>query len=155
MTNIKYDKSGTGWGRGDFYYVCDAKRGNCTDFHALFIGLCRAVGIPAKFAIGFPIAPKRGEGEIGGYHCWAEFWLDGFGWVPVDASEAGKNPEKKGYYFGTLDENRVQLSIGRDLVLSPPQAGDPVNFFVYPYVEVDGRPFDKVQRKFQYRDLEN
>ncbi len=51
---MKYDKSGTGWGRGDALYACDVRRGNCTDFHSLFIGLARARGIPARFTIGFP-----------------------------------------------------------------------------------------------------
>ncbi|HEY4592353.1 MAG TPA: transglutaminase-like domain-containing protein, partial [Thermoanaerobaculia bacterium] len=149
---MSYDKSGTGWGNGDIYWACDAKRGNCTDFHALFIGLSRAVGIPAKFEIGFPLPDDRGQGEIGGYHCWAEFYLNGYGWVPVDASEAWKHPDKRDYFFGALDETRVQFSIGRDLVLAPPQAGAPLNYFVYPYVEVDGKPFDKVAKTFSYKD---
>jgi transglutaminase-like putative cysteine protease len=38
VATVKYDKSGQGWGRGDIYYACDARRGNCTDFHAIFIG---------------------------------------------------------------------------------------------------------------------
>lgn len=152
VDTMSYDKSGTGWGNGDIYWACDAKRGNCTDFHALFIGLNRAVGIPAKFAIGFPLPPERGQGEIGGYHCWAEFYLKGYGWVPVDASEAWKHPEKRGYFFGAHDENRVQFTIGRDIVLQPRQAGDPLNFFIYPYVEVDGKPFQKVERSFRYQD---
>ena len=153
-TTMSYDKSGTGWGNGDIYWACDAKRGNCTDFHALFIGLNRAVGIPAKFEIGFPIPGDRGQGEIAGYHCWAEFYLRGYGWVPVDASEAWKHPDKREYFFGALDENRVQLSIGRDIVLSPRQAGPPLNYFVYPYAEVDGKPYAKVTKSFAYRDAE-
>lgn len=153
VSNLTYDKSGTGWGRGDIYYACDVKRGNCTDFHAVFIGFCRAVGIPARFAIGFPLPEGSHEGEIAGYHCWAEFYLKGYGWVPVDTSEASKNPAKKEYFFGAHDENRVQFSIGRDIVLNPPQAGEPVNFFIYPYVEVDGKPFSDVQKKFFFKDL--
>lgn len=149
---MKYDKSGTGWGNGDILWACDAKRGNCTDFHALFIGLCRAVGIPARFSIGFPLPETRGSGDIPGYHCWAEFFLKGYGWVPVDASEAAKHPEKKEYFFGGHDENRVQLSRGRDIVLSPKQAGPPLNYFVYPYAEVDGAPFKDITRKFTFRD---
>jgi transglutaminase-like putative cysteine protease len=152
VDTMSYDKSGTGWGNGDIYWACDAKRGNCTDFHALFIGLNRAVGIPAKFAIGFPVPPERGQGEIGGYHCWAEFYLAGFGWVPVDASEARKHPEKRGYFFGAHDENRVQFTVGRDLVLNPRQAGDPLNYFIYPYVEVNGKPFSTVAKTFRYQD---
>jgi transglutaminase-like putative cysteine protease len=152
VDTMSYDKSGTGWGNGDIYWACDAKRGNCTDFHALFIGLSRAVGIPAKFEIGLPLPATHGQGEIGGYHCWAEFFLAGYGWVPVDASEARKNPDKRGYFFGALDENRVQFTVGRDLVLSPRQAGPPLNYFIYPYVEVDGQPFAKVTKKFMYQD---
>jgi len=153
VDTMSYDKSGTGWGNGDIYWACDAKRGNCTDFHALFIGLARAEGIPARFEIGLPLPAAHGEGEIAGYHCWAEFYLAGYGWVPVDASEARKNPDKRGYFFGALDENRVQFSIGRDLVLAPRQAGAPLNYFIYPYVEVDGQPFAKVTRKLAYRDM--
>ena len=153
VETMSYDKSGTGWGNGDIYWACDAKRGNCTDFHAMFIGLARAVGIPAKFEIGLPLPEARGEGEIAGYHCWAELYLAGYGWVPVDASEARKYPGKRSYFFGALDEDRVQLAVGRDVVLAPRQAGPPLNFFVYPYVEVDGQPFAKVARKLAYRDL--
>jgi transglutaminase-like putative cysteine protease len=152
VDTMSYDKTGTGWGNGDIYWACDAKRGNCTDFHALFIGLARAEGIPAKFEIGLPLPEARGQGEIGGYHCWAEFYLAGYGWVPVDASEARKNPEKRSYFFGALDENRVQFTVGRDLVLAPRQAGAPLNYFIYPYVEVDGQPFSKVAKTFRYED---
>ncbi|HEY6324558.1 MAG TPA: transglutaminase domain-containing protein [Thermoanaerobaculia bacterium] len=155
VATMSYDKTGTGWGNGDIYWACNAKRGNCTDFHALFIGLARAVGIPAKFEIGLPLPEARGQGEIGGYHCWAEFYLAGYGWVPVDASEARKNPEKRSYFFGALDENRVQFSVGRDLVLAPRQAGAPLNYFIYPYVEVDGQPFGKVTKTFRYEDRGN
>lgn len=152
VDTMSYDKSGTGWGNGDIYWACDAKRGNCTDFHALFTGLARAVGIPARFEIGFPIPPERGQGEVGGYHCWAQFYLAGYGWVPVDASEARKHPEKRDYFFGALDENRIQFTIGRDIVLNPRQAGDPLNFFIYPYVEVDGKPFHNIAKTFRYQD---
>jgi transglutaminase-like putative cysteine protease len=49
VANMKYDKSGTGWGNGDAIWACTSKRGNCTDFHSLFIGMLRAAGIPARF----------------------------------------------------------------------------------------------------------
>jgi transglutaminase-like putative cysteine protease len=153
VSNIRYDKSGTGWGRGDIYYACHVKRGNCTDFHAAFIGFARAVGIPARFEIGFPLPPERGQGEISGYHCWAQFYLKGYGWVPVDASEAGKTPALRDYFFGAHDENRVLFTIGRDIRLEPPQQGEPLNYFIYPYVEVDGRPFPNVEKRFYFRDL--
>jgi transglutaminase-like putative cysteine protease len=153
VATVKYDKTGQGWGRGDIYYACDARRGNCTDFHAIFIGYCRAVGIPARFAVGFPLPPERGGGAISGYHCWAEFYLKGVGWVPVDASEAAKNPQKREYFFGAHDENRVEFTRGRDLMLSPKQQGEPLNYFVYPYAEIDGKAFSGVEKGFSYRDL--
>lgn len=153
VATMKYDKSGQGWGRGDIVYACDAKRGNCTDFHAVFIGFARAVGIPARFAIGFPLPEPRGGAEIGGYHCWAEFYVKGFGWVPVDASEAWKNPDKREYFFGGHDENRVQFTIGRDIVLRPKQRGNPLNYFIYPYVEADGRPVESIKREFRFADI--
>jgi len=153
VATVKYDKSGKGWGNGDIYYACDARRGNCTDFHAIFIGYARAVGIPARFAIGFPLPADRGAGKIAGYHCWAEFYAKGIGWVPVDASEAAKNPAKREYFFGANDENRVELSKGRDLVLTPRQQGAPLNYFVYPYVELDGGKYTRVDTSFSYKDL--
>ncbi|MGA9773833.1 MAG: transglutaminase domain-containing protein [Blastocatellia bacterium] len=153
VATVKYDKTGQGWGRGDIYYACDARRGNCTDFHAIFIGYCRALGIPARFAIGFPLPADRGAGQVSGYHCWAEFYVKGIGWVPVDASEAAKNPAKREYFFGAHDENRVEFSIGRDLTLNPKQAGEPLNYFIYPYAEVDGKTFATVDKSFSYRDL--
>ena len=152
VATVKYDKSGKGWGNGDIYYACDARRGNCTDFHAIFIGYARAVGIPARFAIGFPLPADRGAGKIAGYHCWAEFYAKGIGWVPVDASEAAKNPAKREYFFGAHDENRVELSKGRDVILVPQQQGAPLNYFVYPYVELDGGKYTSVDTSYSYRD---
>ena len=75
------------------------------------------------------------------------------GWVPVDASEAWKNKEKRAYFFGALDENRLELTTGRDLVLAPPQHGTPINFMVDPYAEVDGKPV-KATRKVVVRETE-
>ena len=111
LANMKYDKSGKGWGNGDIHWACDAKRGNCTDFHALFIGWARAANIPAKFEIALPVPADKPSGGIGGYHCWAEFYLNGYGWVPVDASEAWKDPSKRQYFFDAHDANPVQFSI--------------------------------------------
>ncbi len=150
---LRYDKSGTGWGRGDAVWACNAKHGNCTDFHSAFIGILRNETIPARFVIGFPLPPNAAQGVIPGYHCWAEFYVPHVGWVPVDISEAWLDKKLYAYYFGTVDANRVRMSAGRDITLVPKQAGAPVNFFVYPYVEVDGKPFGKIQDRFTFRDL--
>src|SRR5271166_4553340 len=69
FTTMRYDKTGTGWGHGDVLYACDAKKGNCTDFHSLFIAMARSQGIPARFEIGFPLPPDKHSAEIAGYHC--------------------------------------------------------------------------------------
>jgi transglutaminase-like putative cysteine protease len=138
LANVRYEKTGDGWGRGDILWVCDSKHGNCTDFHALAIGLLRASGIPARFQIGYSI-PEAASAELPGYHCWADFYLDGAGWIPLDASEAWKHPERRDYFFGHHDANRVTLSTGRD-VRFPGMNGGPLNYFVYPYAEKGGQP---------------
>lgn len=153
LATMRYDKSGEDWGRGDAVWACSSKRGNCTDFHSVLIGMMRASGIPARFEIGFPLPESKTEGEIPGYHCWAEFYLYGTGWVPVDASEAWKNPAKRDYFFGAHDVNRVFFTYGRDIHLSAQQEGDPLNFFIYPYAELNGKPFVGVQSKFSFRDV--
>jgi hypothetical protein len=152
FTTMRYDKTGTGWGHGDVLYACDAKKGNCTDFHSLFIAMARSQGIPARFEIGFPLPPDKHSSEIAGYHCWSDFYIDGKGWIPVDISEAWKHQEKRDYFFGSHDVNRMQFSMGRDLRLNPPQEGKPLNYFVYPYVEVDGQEFPNVALAFSFAD---
>lgn len=152
FANMSYDRSGTGWGHGDVLYACNAKKGNCTDFHSLFIAMARSQGIPARFEIGFPLAADNSSGEIPGYHCWAEFFDPQNGWVPIDISEAWQHPEKKDYYFGANDANRIQFSIGRDLKLNPSQQGEPLNYFVYPYAEVDGKEYPRVDMQFSFAD---
>jgi uncharacterized protein (TIGR03000 family) len=153
--HMRYSKEGTGWGKGDAVWACDSKYGNCSDFHSLFISLARAEKLPAKFEIGFPLPEQHGSGEIPGYHCWAKFRPPGKGWIAVDISEANKNPNLRDYYFGNLTENRVAFSTGRDINLVPKQDGPPLNFFIYPYVEVDGAayPAEKVQKKFTFKDV--
>ncbi len=151
--HMKYDKSGEGWGRGDALWACDSQRGNCTDFHSVFIALCRDMNIPARFEIGFLLPSDRKQGEIAGYHCWAQF-LDRQRWIGVDISEADQHPEQRDFFFGHLPPDRVMFSLERDLELAPPQTGGPVNFLVYPYVEVDGKPYPKQTRSFAFEDLQ-
>jgi transglutaminase-like putative cysteine protease len=149
---MKYDKTGTGWGRGDTMWACDNKRGNCTDFHSLFASMARSQKIPTRFEIGFPLPTAKNQGEIPGYHCWSDFYADNT-WVPIDISEAWKAPDKKDYFFGHHDVNRVQFSVGRDITLSPKQAGEALNYFVYPYVESDGKVHKDVRNEFAFEDV--
>ena len=149
MDLMRYMKFGEGWGQGDALYACDAKTGNCTDYHACFIGLARSIGIPARFAIGVAIPSERNDGGTDGYHCWAEFYAEGK-WWPVDISEADKFSALSMYYFGHHPANRFEFSRGRDLVLDPGPTTGPINFLAYPYLEVDGKP-QKVKTLFLFR----
>lgn len=152
IATMHYDHDGDGWGHGDAIYACNAKHGNCTDFHSLFIAMARAAGVPARFQIGLPLPLDSHAGAITSYHCWAEFYVQGIGWVPIDASEAWKHREKVDYFFGAIDTNRVMFSLGRDIRLNPAQSGEPLNYFVYPYAEVDGQPFTDLKNDYSFRD---
>lgn len=147
IDNMRYMKFGD-FGRGDSNYACDSKTGNCTEFHSFFISLARSVGIPARFSIGASIPSERNEGGIDGYHCWAEFYADGK-WWPVDISEANKYTALATYYFGRHPANRIELSRGRDLIVSPGPASGPINFLAYPLLEIDGKEV-KAQSSFSF-----
>ena len=151
--NMAYDKSIPGYGFGDTERACDIGAGNCTDFHSLFISLSRASNIPAKFVIGVPLSSAP-EGELSKYHCWAEFYDEDSGWVPVDISEAAKDKSKKDYHFGAVDMNRLEFSHGRDIILEPAQSGEPLNYFVFPYAELDGKQFEQLDVLFTYQDID-
>lgn len=152
IRKMSYDKTGTGWGRGDADYACLVGKGNCTDYHSYFIALARSIDIPARFWIGFPLPESRGNRTVSGYHCWAEFYSDADGWIPVDISEGDKHPEKSDFYFGHLDPNRIAYTYGRDIQLPASQSAS-LNFFVYPHVEIDGTPSKKVESHFSFQDL--
>jgi transglutaminase-like putative cysteine protease len=154
IRHMAYDKTTPGWGRGDTIRACLLGKGNCTDFHSLFISMAQAAAIPSRFKIGFSI-PRDPEGKIPGYHCWAEFFDDKQGWVSVDASEAWKNPKMKKHYFGSFDTNKFFVTLGRDIPLMPRQAGEPLNIFIYPYAEVDGKPAEdlKIDKEFYFKSL--
>jgi transglutaminase-like putative cysteine protease len=149
IDRMRYAKYGEGWGKGDAVYACNARTGNCTDFHSYFIALARAVEIPARFAIGAAIPSERNEGGIDGYHCWAEFFADGK-WWPVDISEGDKYSSLVTYYFGHHPANRFELSRGRDLVVEPGPASGPINFLAYPVLEIGGKPV-RVAVEFSFR----
>jgi transglutaminase-like putative cysteine protease len=151
--HMTYGKDVAGWGRGDATWACDSRTGNCSDFHSLFISLARSQQLPARFEVGFGLPVARGKGEIGGYHCWAKVWAEGQ-WLPFDISEPNKLGANRDDYFGKLPPNRVAFSTGRDVPLEPPPASGPVNFFIYPHVEVDGKqhPGEKIQGTFRFAD---
>ncbi len=162
LANMKYDKSIPGWGKGDVERVCltigagESGTGNCTDFHSLFASMMQAEGIPVIFEMGYPLKPGKDqiEPKEGGYHCWAKYFIAGIGWIPVDISEASKDPSKASYFDGAICENRLRFSVGRDIVLSPAQAGEPLNYFgPDPYIEVDGKAHTGYTRSISYKNL--
>ncbi len=152
LATMHYDHVGTGWGHGDAVWACNSKHGNCTDFHSLFIGMARAAEVPARFQIGLALPANAHSGAIASYHCWAEFYATGIGWVPIDAAKASQDPSKAKYFFGAIDTDRVMFSMGRDIRLVPPQKGEPLNYFVYPYAELDGKPYETITHDASFRD---
>ena len=88
-------------------YVMKSRHGDCGQVSLLFITLCRSAGIPARFQSGFMMHP----GDEG-LHDWAEIWLDGYGWIPVDQSFGGEK------YLGAIDQYRLIINndFGRALV---------------------------------------
>jgi len=153
IDTMEYKKVGTGWGNGDTHWACSQRYGNCTDFHALLTSLARTRGIPARFSIGFPIPAGASSGELPGYHCWLDLHLPGAGWFPIDASEAWKHPERRDLLFGSLPADRVAFTVGRDLELGEGHRSGPLNYFVYPHVEVGGERSHGVRTRVAFRTL--
>jgi len=162
LGNMDYTKEIPGWGNGDVNRLCIAidggksGAGNCTDFHSLFYSMVISQNIPARFEMGYPLEPGKNqiEPKAGGYHCWAKFFVAGYGWIPVDISEARKDPSKKGYFWGSIGENRVTFSKGRDIQLVPRQKGEALNYFgPDPYIELGGKVFKGFKRKIAYKTL--
>ncbi len=150
---MTYDAVSQSWtGSSDHALVCSA--GNCNDIHALFIALCRSTNIPARLILGQalePALPGEEGCELCGYHCWAEFFAPGLGWVPVDASCACRYGKHQ--LFGNLELNHIAWSVGRDLLLSPPQHEPRLLFFVGPYAEVDGQRYRQIDRRLTFTEL--
>ena len=151
--HMQYDAAQQSW-VGSSTHALTCSVGNCNDIHALFISLARSIGIPARLVLGQALEPPPpGEEvcELCGYHCWADFFAPGLGWVPVDASCACKYGKTD--LFGTLELNHIAWSVGRDLVLTPPQKGDPLLYFAGPYAEVDGAPYGGLGRHINFVEL--
>jgi len=101
--------------------------------------------------MGFPI-PDGEEGKVGGYHCWADYYVDNQGWFPVDISEADKDPSRSEYFFGTVCNNRVEMMVGRDFKLDGYEA-NLVNIFIYPLLEIDDKDSNSFKKHFSYKNL--
>jgi hypothetical protein len=147
----KIDGGDYTFGKGNSIYACDIGVGNCTDYHSYFMSLGRTLGVPVRFHMGFPI-PSGSEGTVGGYHCWADYYIEGEGWYPVDISEGDKDPQRKDYYFGTLDNNRVEMILGRDIKLEGYEM-ETTNLFIYPIMEINDQTSSAFSKSFQYKEI--
>ena len=149
VDNFERDPKIVGCGTGDVPSFLNVRKGKCADFSSTFIALARCLGVPAREVYGLRISKERSEDISDDYHCWAEFFAPEVGWVPVDPSDVVKFARKKGldlsdqqvrekreYYFGAVDEHRVKLGTGNQILLAPTQLLDPLPYFMCPYLEV-------------------
>jgi hypothetical protein len=96
-------------------YLLTNRVGECGDYSALFIAFARAKGIPARPVVGYWAISGTDQ-----THVWAEFYLEGIGWVPVDATIGQQGKDQREYYFGNMDNQRVILSKEFNTTLNPP-----------------------------------
>lgn len=82
----------------------DAGVGECSEYSAIFVALCRAAGIPARPAVGF-----RLNGARNAWHVWAEFMLPNGDWAPVDGASGDGSERQRDSHFGTRDNQLVAV----------------------------------------------
>ncbi len=87
VENYQRDETIKGCGTGAVCKILKSKKGKCADIHSVFAALARSIGAHAKEIFGIRI-PKGKSGDMTkAFHCRAEFYLPGSGWIPVDASD--------------------------------------------------------------------
>lgn len=172
--NMYRDEGVKGCGLGDATKILEQKAfgGKCTDISSVFVALLRNAGIPAREIFGIRAgqskisnacgkADDKGVAKItGAQHCRAEFYIDGIGWVPVDAadvakvklqdnlkSEDKKYQDVKKYFFGNWENNWIAFNYARDFVLEPKPAQFPLNMLGYPYGEIGEDVLDYYEPK--------
>ncbi len=150
-----------GCGRGDIRFMLESGDlgGKCADLNALYVGLARAAGLPARDAYGIRIAPsQKGYKSLGtatesatkAQHCRAEVYLRGHGWVPVDPADVRKvileEPpgnlalqnekveEARRRLFGSWEMNWMAYNYAQDVTL-PGSTRAAIPFFMYPHAE--------------------
>jgi transglutaminase-like putative cysteine protease len=162
--NTKRDPKVRGCGTGDIRFMLESGNlgGKCADLNALFVGMARSLGIPARDAYGIRVADSnlgyKSLGKSGditrAQHCRAEFFLKDVGWVPVDPADVRKVVLEEGggkaeddpmvlaarkRLFGGWEMNWIAYNFGHDVNLTGSTRG-PVGFLMYPQAEtVDGR----------------
>jgi transglutaminase-like putative cysteine protease len=158
-----------GCGEGDIRTMLETGNlgGKCADINALFVGLCRSVGVPARDVYGLRLAPSAfGYRELGGnpanlkaaQHCRAEVYLRGHGWVAMDPADVAKvmrqetgewiknvrhpvvAPVYRGLYGG-WEGNWVGYNTAHDVALPGSTLGR-IGFLMYPVAEDGQGRFD-------------
>lgn len=161
VENTYRDPNVKGCGLGIVEQILTKRGGKCVDLSSVFVALARAAGVPAREVFGLRLGKKPEQDITNGHHCWAEFYLPGTGWVPVDPADVRKmmlvenldikdkkTREYREYFWGGMDEYRIALTKNeRDFVLSPAQSDGKLNYFMYPYVEIDGKGRDSLDPK--------
>jgi transglutaminase-like putative cysteine protease len=155
-----------GCGLGDIRFMLETNDlgGKCADLNALFVGLARAAGLPARDVYGIRVAKSDlGYKSLGpsteivtkAQHCRAEVYLGGYGWVPVDPADVrkvvleeppGNRPldddmvkKARVRLFGSWEMNWMAYNFAHDVEL-PGSNGVPIGFLMYPQAETaDGR----------------
>jgi transglutaminase-like putative cysteine protease len=178
VENTFRDPKVRGCGRGDIRFMLESgdMGGKCADINALYVGLSRSVGLPARHVYGLRIAKSElGYKSLGlptdkvtkGQHCRVEVYLREHGWVPVDPADVRKvvleEPpgnltlsddmvaRARQRLFGSWEMNWMAYNYAHDVVL-PGSAGQPVVYFMYPQAETaEGRvdPFDPDNFKYE------
>jgi transglutaminase-like putative cysteine protease len=158
VENTRRNPDVPGCGLGNVEATLASRTGKCADISSVFVALARAAGVPAREVFGLRLAQQGQTNITDDHHCWAEFYLPGTGWVPVDPADVRKEMLAKNltlekakpyrdYYFGAVDQYRITLQKGgRGLSFSEGNA-EKVNYFMYPYSEVDGKPLDYCRPK--------
>ncbi|MCP1337048.1 transglutaminase-like domain-containing protein [Futiania mangrovi] len=168
VDNTERNPKTRGCGLGDIRFMLESGdlTGKCADLNALYVGLARAAGLPARDVYGLRVANSRfGYRSLGkagdvtkGQHCRAEVWLTGFGWVPVDPADVRKVvlEEAPGLtlqddivaaaretLFGAWEMNWLAYNFAHDVVL-PGSRGVKVPFLMYPQGETVEGPLDSL-----------
>ncbi|HEY5673866.1 MAG TPA: transglutaminase-like domain-containing protein [Malonomonas sp.] len=155
VDNTYRDPETRGCGLGDVTALLRRPGGKCADISSVYIALARAAGVPTREILGIRSGKSEQQDVSTWQHCWAEFFLPSYGWVPVDPADVRKAMLKQNLtlddprvaelreaYWGRVDQYRVRLSEGRDLQLNPPQQGPAVNYLMYPFAQVGGKTID-------------
>ncbi|MCR4298486.1 MAG: transglutaminase-like domain-containing protein [Gallionella sp.] len=156
VENTARDPDVKGCGTGEVEKVLTKRGGKCADISSVFVSVARAAGVPAREVFGLRLGKKdvAEEDMTNGHHCWSEFYVPGYGWVPADSADVRKimlankldlkgAKDAVGYYFGGVDQYRIALARGgRGYYLNPRQNDGPLNYFMYPYAEVNGKSLE-------------